>query len=426
MKIKNLLISLGLVLSVGAGIGTALAVKDNVKEAKATASTSFVAGSVLYIDDTNSNWDESNYKIGIWNHAKVGGKSTGTNVVNVAEYDDVTGYYKVTITVETDCFNLVRHSSLTEGSESWPYPTNQSNDVYVTTGKNLIIGEGYENDKMKSYWGVYDNSFTPTGDISSATIYLREPNSNCDYYVYSYENFETEVDDFTVITQVANDGAWVDGAPGTHLTPTSGVVYNPANLSDKASYNILKATFHYRNINNVGVIIYAQKRNESFNFQTKNLVIGASADNELELNVGGYYYGAQDWNLWNDFGYDSTYYAEMGEDAAVAYDLATMDICHLTNGQADSLRDRMDGNNGYLSDATWTSAVTGTVTFAQAYSWVDSRCTTPGAGSLSRGVYGLNTITSSSNSTIIIVVVSSIVVFAIAGYFFLRKRKEDR
>ena len=39
MKIKNLLISLGLVLSVGAGIGTALAVKDNVKEAKADTYT---------------------------------------------------------------------------------------------------------------------------------------------------------------------------------------------------------------------------------------------------------------------------------------------------------------------------------------------------------------------------------------------------
>ena len=37
MKFKNLFISLGLVLAVGAGVGTALSVKDNVKEAEATA-----------------------------------------------------------------------------------------------------------------------------------------------------------------------------------------------------------------------------------------------------------------------------------------------------------------------------------------------------------------------------------------------------
>ena len=55
MKFKNLFISLGLVLSVGAGIGTALSAKENVKEAKAATAKN------IYVDiDLNTKFQENN------------------------------------------------------------------------------------------------------------------------------------------------------------------------------------------------------------------------------------------------------------------------------------------------------------------------------------------------------------------------------
>ena len=391
-------------LAMGVGVGLATSQKDSL-EAKAATSTSFAVGSVLYIDDSASNWDDANYEIGIWNHQG--------NVLNVASYDANSGYYKIVITdAACSSFNLVRNSSLEEGSHSFPDGSSQSDNVSVVAGKNLLIGGGYDWGKMTvSDWSVYDKGITP-GEIKTETIYFRVPNDKCNYYVFTFETDEIVVDGFTVSVNYDLMGKW-DSATQLSLL-TKEVVFNPANLEGNSSYGILKASFNYYDINNVGVIIRAiQHTDGSSEFQTKDLVVGASGSGQMELIPGAYYYGTNDWNLWDDMASN----LDMGAAAATAYDLGE-DICSLSKPVADSLRSHMEANSTYLSNVPWDG-----YDYESVYSFLDQQCTAP-----KNNVNVINAMNKNDGSNYYIAVVTGVISALLLGsgcVLLARRRRSE-
>ena len=178
-----------------------------------------------------------------------------------------------------------------------------------------------------------------------------------------------------------------------------------ANLST-SNTGIVKVEFEYYSLNNVGVIVNANNAQ----YQTKDLKVSPS-NNQVALVVGAYYYSDFDTNLWDNFHYD----ADMGYDAAVAYKIDKTDVCNISASDANTLRSEMETNKGYLTAATWDS-----YTYNQAYSWINSKCSTPKA--LSNIILGV----SENNGQVIAVVIATSAILASTGLFFIFKKRKHQ
>lgn len=384
---KGLKAVLGIALSVS-GLGTAVALgtvsvapTNDIAQVEA-ANATFNQGTKIYLDVSACNWFADNAKVALWNHQ--------ANAWNEFTSDAASGYYVTTLTGTTNSsYNVFRGSAL-----NWNNKYNQSDDGNYSEGKNLIIASNYSNGKMMYTWGSYDST-----SKSTASLYFRVPNSGHNLKVYTYEVIDVE----GVSMNFELQGAF----PGTEVTSkTTKTIYNPANLQTNNT-GIYKVDFEYRSLANVVVVVSANDGG----YQTKDLKLSPTSS-QFKLEVGAYYYSDNDTNLWDNFHYD----ADMGYDAAVAYDIDTTDVCAISKSAADSLRSRMNGNKGYLTGATWDG-----YTYSQAYSWIDSKCTTP---SLAKSMLPIN-----GNSNIAIIAVFCLSALAASGaglFFFIRKRRYNQ
>jgi len=378
-------VGLAIALStVGVGSGVAfgvanLAPANEVQQAQA-ANPTFNKDTKIYLDVSACDWFVDGAKVGLWNHQG--------NTFNEFTQFGNTNYYVATLSNNTSSFNVFRGSAL-----NWDNKWNQSDDGSFAEGKNLMIAGAYSNNKLTFTWGTYDAG----ANKSKSSIYFRTPDSSHNIKVYTYETLNVDGVSF----EVKLSGQW----PGTEQQKTTKTVYNPANLST-SNTGIVKVEFEYYSLNNVGVIVNANNGQ----YQTRDLKVNPTSS-QVALVVGAYYYSDNDINLWDNFHYD----ADMGYDAAVAYKIDKTDVCNINASDANALRSEMEANKGYLTNATWDS-----YNYSQAYSWINSKCSSPKA--LSNLILGI----SDDNKSIIAVSIIASTILASSGLFFIFKKRKHQ
>lgn len=407
---KSLLLGLGAIAFAVGGASFMLSGKQAI-ETKADVSAP--ASSKIYLTKAGGISDDFyNYGvIALWNHAD--------STFNQFTYDSTSGYYCCTISTACTSFNIFRGESL-DWDKKWDQSENKSFSEY----KNLIVVNSWAKSSIDFSWSAYDGGGLATPNIG--TFYMRTPGAPSGK-TYSYEVYTYEPYAFNGITLMC-EAMGSFGSATEITTKTSETYYNPAGITSRQnSYGILKVSFNYNTLANLGVIVYVNVTNSDLStdrFQTKDIV-GTPASGKVELKLGAYYYSYDegavygDENIYDNFGFDPTNYAKMGHDAAIAYDIEDADICGLSKDDADDLRTEMEGNQGYVVDATWD--FTHNYTYDEVYKWVDSQCNTP---KLSAKVAWAQSKTQTESLPLIVALVGVIGLLSISGFIFIQKRKE--
>ena len=157
MKFKNLLISLGLVLSVGAGIGTALSVKDNYQEADAIVNyAATTSGQKMFLDISSyTDWsnDGAYFALYFFDGSKQNAWTSATNSTCRAN----------TYCFEVPKLNSVNHTWTTviavRLKSSWAGWGDSNSNVHNKTGdlsitSNGIAISGWNSGAMTTVYGL--------------------------------------------------------------------------------------------------------------------------------------------------------------------------------------------------------------------------------------------------------------------------------
>ena len=371
---------------------TALVGQKGAIETKADDPIEIASGAKIYLDLGTSNWGADGAKILFWNTNANGGAG---KFYEFTKDDPSDPYYYVQLDAACSKFDLVRNNAV-----SWTDKWNQSADSYFYEYCNLIKATGYEADTMTFTWDAYDNGYEETA-LSSDVVYGWAQRSFYTYYVYTWETFT--VDGITLRSEP--NGAW----PGTAASVTSKTVYNPAEkTSETSTYGVVKFQYSYRVSANLHVKLYFDAGD--WNKQSKTMTLSPTGD-EIQLSPKAYYYNTNDYELW-----DLTANANMGHDAAIAYDLDKADICNLSEDNADDLRDEMDSNKGFVTGATWAG-----YSYEAAYNLVDSQCTTPKSSAKTTGF-----VTETANHTVPLVAILLVTIVSLgAGVYLAKKRRAE-
>ena len=410
MKIKNLLISLGLVLSVGAGIGTALAVKDNVKEAKAD-------GTTVYFDTNNTSF-ESGAAMRVW----VSGSPT-QNAKYVA-YENVSdGLYSFELPSTYTQASICRYNSgnaPSVGTETfWGY----GGDCLYNRTEDYSFGSTYNFIKMSYYADRWDYDATRSMMI-------------CDQ---AYLSVITDGTAFYIDVYGASDH-WHDDDPNTYLFLTTGSKGKWINaVRVGTTSNIFVATLD----EDVYVASLVITRGTAPDFdsglltQTKDLNFLSTTYTKRGIRISGNQEGGK-YLIDAITDYNDAFIAE-----SYGYQFMHLDIC-LNDGLSanaatswatakssyNSLKENLLTNKNYIktierniSGSTIEQAMAryDNVVYKRGYEdFISRNPATPASRS-----YFQNT-ENSESYIITIIAISAVALLAVGGYFFLRKRKEDR
>ena len=393
MKIKHAITAFTFALVAGLGTIGALNLNKQVEVKEASAGT-ISGGNEVFLRASNSYWNQDGSIFAIYTWGKESGASY-TSLTSVSD-SNASGYavYKATIPAGDTSIIFVRYSPGSTMTD-WSGRQNQSNDFTLSDStSNLWINSswGKDNNGNGTDWGGNwaSGTYSETATSKSKTIYA----SSADY--------ETN--------EVPNAYVWGSGL----VSPTTS--YPGSAMTTTAT----KTTMF------LGSVLYKQ----TINYQTHmsdesdvsiQMILNNDGDKNKSPNIGfsdikdGYYYSPTGGKFWYS-GADKD--ANKGADAALAFELGTVDICNLSKTDADDLRDAMEANKGHITSATWNG-----YSYTEAYNLVNSKCTTPKA-SLSQVTFGINTASQDSIFTLIIVA-SALSILALGGFFFIKKRKEN-
>ena len=403
MKIKNLLISLGLVLSVGAGIGTALAVKDNVKEAKATTYT----GTVGLKFEAAVDWTENSTNAAIY--FTDGGSHTGWSPL-------------ITLISGKNCYSVdyqlefqPTHMQAIRIKADVEVPTSMSDEYESNHSETEAIDDVIN---MNSHYGEpYSTIYSTTWSIPHASVRTSKDGYAADKVVFNKFKANSDHNGFESYGKVSleegesfkllQEGVWSDDYQAQTMFTS---------LFDKVDGNI-----KYNGLDTQTFDMYYNIDTEKI-WITKEHVVAADewAQKFLEADCATASTGTK--AKWST--YASAY-------AALA----------LIPGAQDLIADET-----HVDHKTDTSSASYIVRAVQRYDYVlerygvsddndDAHGYQDFIGRVEAGLvnpkHNTNSAiiseTANSNSMIIIAItISAITLASISGYFFLRKRKEDR
>ena len=370
MKLKHIIATLSLAAVMAVGVGAvAGGAHQEAKSANADNAT-------VYCKMEHGWWTADSAAIGVhyW-----GGSSAGTAWPGVRGTAVATDDYVWKFSVPSDITGLMFTRINGSGDViDWGAKTGnltlQSGKLYTITSSSAVWGDP----------GV-------AGNWSSGTYLETALNLSLSFYAGSANENAPTVHAFSDPCLITDTGEW----PGTAMSRVA------KNASYKGS-GLYKFTLNYKTHFSDHSDVHI------------GMVLSNGGDSNKSADIGvitnnGYY------SPFNGYWYDG-YGGSVDEAALLAERLATVDICNLTKSVADGLRDDMETYASDLASATWDG-----FTYQNAYDLVDSQCTSP--KSVHKVVLFSNA--ESNNAMMIVTIVSLISLSAIAGYFLIRKRKEN-
>ena len=379
MKIKHVMLTLGLAAVLGLGVGVGLKA-GQVKEAEAVS-----AGETVYLR-ISSDWAANSPKFAVYAFGGTADSKSFTKMTKV-DGDTLHDVYKAVIPANNDTIIFTRHNpAIADNELGWA-----SGNKWSQSG-NLVLSESTSN-----LW--INSNGEGAGSWASGTYSESATNLSLTFYASSAK-YTTE----------SNPRVSVWGNCITNPTATY-----PGNLMEKTTETVsFQDSTLYRH-----TIEYKSHMSDHSDININMIISNDGDDNktsDISVIVDGAYYYPNDGEYWYN---GHTASEDLGESAAVAFDVSETNICALSEEKALQLRtDLLKSNNATnLASTIWNA-----ITYTEALKWIDKQCATP--LNLSRSV---SEISNSNNTlTIAIVAVSAISLLAVGGFFFIRKRKEER
>ena len=471
MKKSRLFIVSGLAMMLGLGVAGGLAANKtakDVKEVKAQA-----AGTKVYLTKESGISDDFyNYGvIAIWNH--------DDNTFNQFTYDSTSGYYKATLSTATDSFNIFRGNSL-----SWDEKWDQSDNVSFDGDKNLIVVNSWSNSSIGSYWSTYSHTVTKTAvefsasgvatgttwsagsdSVISGTTYdvPDDPDQlNLEHFVgwYTNQTCTTAYTASTVTADMAIYAKYVQLSVDSYFYWTS---------KDSGDLTHIYFFGEYSPVSWPGTALSTYKVDEVLYYngeaQLYKIPCPSTASFKIVLNNNGG--NVQTWDIvgeagnllytWYDKEYDSKYMYNGGFVDGTAADLVARveiarnavsassgildySVCGIAPGTARNFWNEyyeMSAEDKALVDASYTYTYDGAYDGHNVPSetniyfsdiMLSLRQVAQSAGLTVSGSLRIMILAgsdlASNNGLAIVIIASALTVSAVAGYFFLRRKKQ--